>query len=654
MDRLRAIDQRVADGSLPEDLAAAYRVAAFTRPDLLPPEIAAQPNPPVSCATPAFVQAFQLSSRGLMGRAAAELYQAGNSRPTSVGYYDSTKYPVRVHYTTTALATRAETVLGFVELSWQKQTETMGFRPPLGDFGGIDEGGSPALDVYIGTTDPGASGYTAPEYEWTDTPWTDCTTFIVISQYVTGGELQTTMAHELNHAMQAASDCSEWSAFWENTSTYVMDLTYDDVDDYVSVLPDFQRVPSMPFEHFVYMSGYQYGGMIVAATADEALGAGDGTALAKIWRGCEQTSAGQNTTSYFDAIAAQVGAANGGIDEFQSLLAEWRYLAGSRNDNHHLRDAGLWSSLCSPHNSCEPPDDTTFSLVSLPVGGSAAGKPHPHGSSYIRVNLEGDVSGVFYVTFSGDTDTRWGASVICWGNGPAAVTPLAIDANGRAAANVTVTSQRNCTLAVSNLGPATYNPSDTNDYDTAEATSHTFAYGFDFTDGTLTPPVINSITPAQIPCTSTSTTTVVVRGSGFWQDLTATADGDPVTVTALNGNSLTITLPARMTSGHMHLTITNRDGQSTTTRITYLGDGCTCDCDHHTSCEEGCDCDPECLACTCDTTDACDPGCDCDQNCPSGCGCNPTERPEPIAAFITLALFAGGLRSRRRLGGADH
>ena len=125
LDRLQTINRLAKDGTLAEDLAAAYRVATFTRPELLPPEIAARPAPKVDCATPAFIDAYQLSHQGRLGRAAAELYQA-SGRPTSVGYYDSAVYPVRVHYTTAALASAASSVLDYVEFSWQKQTETIG------------------------------------------------------------------------------------------------------------------------------------------------------------------------------------------------------------------------------------------------------------------------------------------------------------------------------------------------------------------------------------------------------------------------------------------------------------------------------------------------------------------------------------------------
>jgi MYXO-CTERM domain-containing protein len=644
LDRLQTINRLVTDGRLAADLATTYRALAFTRPELLPPAIAFQPAANVDCATPAFVQAYQLRRRGGMSRAAAELYQYGSSRPASVGYYDSTIYPVRVHYTTAGLASQASSVVDYAEYAWQKQTQTMGFRPPLGDFGDVDQGGSTALDLYVGNAQ-GAGGFTAPEFDWGATAWTDCTTYIVISDQVTGAELQTTVAHELNHAMQAAYDCNEWVAFWENTSSYIMDLTYDNVNDYVYWLPEFQSVPGLPLERFDQRGAYQYGGMVIAATIDQALGSGNGTKLAEVWAKSQGTNAYQNSPSYFDAITQVVGNANGGMDAFQKTLTEWRYLTGSRDDRGHLHDAGLWSSICYPHGECQPPDDTTLALASLPASGTVGSKPHGHGSSYIRVNLGGSTSGILYTVFKGDPATRWGANIICWGSGSAEVTPLTVDVAGAGQVGVQVAGQDSCTLAVSALGPAAYNPSDEGDYDAVAGSTYSYTYGFDFTNGALTPPVIAGFAPSQVPCGGVNA--VVIQGSGFWQGATVTADGGPVPITSVTGTAIVVTLPARANSGHVPIVVTNRDGQSAKARLIYVGDGCACDCDQRTVCEENCDCDPECLACVCDATDVCDADCDCDPDC-DHCGCTPTAQPEPLAALMALALIAGALRGRRQ------
>ena len=70
-----------------------------------------------------------------------------------------------------------------------------------------------------------------------------------------------------------------------------------------------------------------------------------------------------------------------------------------------------------------------------------------------------------------------------------------------------------------------------------------------------------------------------------------------------------------------------------------------CGCDMTESCDDMCDCDPDC--CGCDTTDACDPGCEqCDMDCMMTGMCDPT-----FVEFdrVSNASIVGGVVQRNEL-----
>ena len=473
LSRSQAVQGMLQRGEISEATAATYQVLAYQRPELLPGELRTLPATQVGCATEHFLRAHQLRMRGGLVWGGPD----ETGRPVSAGYFDSTTYAVRSHFTAASLQSRAAAILQYTEESLAIQIGNMGFRPPLGDFG---EGGSVAFDIYVGNAE-GAGGFTAPEAEWPDTPRTDCTTWVMISEEIPdGGDLMSTVAHEINHVLQAAHDCAEWISFWENTATYIMDLTYESVNDYVYFLPHFQMYPHYPLDYWESGNGYQYGAMLLPLTFDEALGHGDGVAVRQIWQASEQVDWENNEPDYFDAIDEVARAYGGtGLDGVQLLLTEWRYVTGNRDDGSHFSEGGDWSAICDDY--CEAPDDQVYSLADLPVAATVTNPPYDHGSSYIRVDLNPSITGTLAVGFVGGP-TRWGLQVICGGVGPAQVIPLPLSGTN-ANASIPVSNSWWCVLAVSNLGPASYDP----DEDSFTSTSYSFNLDFNLgpivTDG---------------------------------------------------------------------------------------------------------------------------------------------------------------------------
>jgi hypothetical protein len=647
-DRTEAIAAWRELGRLTEEEALIYELWSVRAPEKLPEEIRALPPQRRDCATPTFVELFQRRARGELSEWAEREYKQ-SSRPTSLGSMTSSTYPVRVHWTSSATEARADDVLGYAEYSWQRQVGATGFRAPLGDDGGTYYGGSRDLDIYIGDAQ-GAGGFTAPEEDWPATARSDCTVWVMISEEITySQDLMSTVAHEFNHVLQAAHDCTEWLSFWENSATYMQDVTYDNVNDYIYFLPDFQQNPQLPFEyHSGGASAYQYGGMLVALTLDEAYGSGDGTTLRRIWEECEQNSYQSYEPDFFDAIDVVTREqGGGGLDEYQVALTVWRYLAGSRDDGAHFSEGGNWEGICGDY--CDVPVDRAYLFTQLPVSGQAATPVYVHSSSYIEQQIGRQYTGNLRVSFVADSAVRWGLNLICRGSGAASVVSIPVAPAGVGSGLVPVSSSDYCTLAVTNLGAPDYDPDD--DFDRATRTTYSYEYGLTFVQGEMPAPTITGVSPGRVPCTATPE--ISILGTNFLPGANVTLGGTAATIRSLSPTEIIVIAAARTESGVLPVVVVNPDNQraARNNALVYDGEGCFCACDATYECDDGCSCDLECFTCLCDATAACDEGCDCDPNCDSGCGCAAGDSASggESAPYALLLIFGALWRRRGRL-----
>lgn len=134
---------------------------------------------------------------------------------------------------------------------WFAEVTTYGYREPKSDDSSANDGGSPAIDVYI--ADVGAEGLYG--YCTTDDPnagegspyqYFDFSAYCVVdddfspSQFpgVAGLDaLRVTMAHEFFHAVQFAYDAAEDRWFMESSATWIEDEVYDTINDNWQYLP---------------------------------------------------------------------------------------------------------------------------------------------------------------------------------------------------------------------------------------------------------------------------------------------------------------------------------------------------------------------------------------------------------------------------------
>src|SRR5262249_30104102 len=138
----------------------------------------------------------------------------------------SDRHPALIHYRTAGEEAAARQVLGYLDHAWDVEVGALGFRPPLADAGACGPDG--AFDVFLWRGHEEC--YVDVTGENAATPYDDRTSFLVVDPWgpYGGAILDTTVAHELNHAMQAADDWSDTAIVYEMTAVFVEDLVYDD------------------------------------------------------------------------------------------------------------------------------------------------------------------------------------------------------------------------------------------------------------------------------------------------------------------------------------------------------------------------------------------------------------------------------------------
>lgn len=319
------------------------------------PPALATPSPAVRCSTPALLHA--LRDPTLPPKLQAQLTQlrlhrllpatpATEETPVpTVGSVASTRYPLRVHYRLESQRTLAEQVLQWAELSWEVQIESLGFTPPLPDNA---QGGDDHLDLYLATSARTSGGaLTIPTYE--DADPSDgkqaCATYILLCETLDPEVLPVYVAHELNHAMQAAMDFRELIWGWEVTATFLEDLVFDSINDYDRYIPYFQQLPE---QHLLYFSRegtdayYPYGASIFLHFLREATFGGDASFSADLWKYAQQDAI-NNEPDFLDAIESVTQAHSGtDLTQLYADFALWRASTGSYSDGAHFSEGADW------------------------------------------------------------------------------------------------------------------------------------------------------------------------------------------------------------------------------------------------------------------------------------------------------------------------
>jgi hypothetical protein len=234
--------------------------------------------------------------------------------------------------------------LEIFEYVWDYQTSVMGYNIPPSDFG---RGGDDRYDVYVENLGAGFFGFTDPEdvidqYR--------ANSFITIENDFAGSNyasdpvsgLQVTAAHEFFHAIQFGYDATEFDfddpnqpltyrPWWmEASATWMEDVIYDDVNDYLGYLPFFLGYSWMGLGSFSYNYGdarsyHPYGACLWPIYMTEKYNI---DIIKEIWESCGAVGGYNTLTSTENSLQARGSSLSKGFLEF----AVWNFHSGNFAD----------------------------------------------------------------------------------------------------------------------------------------------------------------------------------------------------------------------------------------------------------------------------------------------------------------------------------
>ena len=223
----------------------------------------------------------------------------------------------------------AATVL---DSTWELEVEQLGYNPPPSDNG---LGGGEEYDVYVIDLGHGGCGFSTPIYGCAYPGSSNAVTHSHLeidnnftdSSYVqTRGldALRVTIAHEFHHAIQFGYYAGRDGRWWqESTSTWMEEVAYPHIDDYLQYLPHFLSIPHRALNSNANDS-HIYGTAIFSHFLDQHYGR-DLNRL--IW---EELKERQSVNlDHFDRVIRRVEP--GGLGVAVGEFAVWNYFTGRRH-----------------------------------------------------------------------------------------------------------------------------------------------------------------------------------------------------------------------------------------------------------------------------------------------------------------------------------
>ena len=334
------IEAAYAAGELDLETALIYQVLSVRAPDQLP-ALYRESGERAVCGTPLLVQAMSAAPE-LSTEYRARVGKLAQHRPALEHNLLSPSGRFRVHYDTQGVNAVSPTdedannipdyidlTMAVLDSTWVLEVEQLGYNPPPSDngLGGGDEYDAYVVELngrYYGFAYPQTAGATTTHsYLEIDNDFTDP------GYKQTRGldALRVTIAHEFHHAIQfgyyAKFDGSWWQ---ESTSTWMEEVAYPHIDDYLQYLTYFLSEPHRALNSGVFRSLHTYGSAIFSYFLDQRYG----RALNRqIWE-----EVGQHKSvhlDHFDRVLRQVEP--GGLGVAVGEFAVWNYFT-----NHRHRD----------------------------------------------------------------------------------------------------------------------------------------------------------------------------------------------------------------------------------------------------------------------------------------------------------------------------
>ncbi|MBJ89733.1 MAG: hypothetical protein CMO98_07720 [Woeseia sp.] len=308
-------------------------------------------------------------------------------------------YPIDVHYSRIEDGDRATRIVTFLDESWMMQVDTLGFSAPLDDAGECGSDGR--YDVFIWRGYSGAYvTHISPNLE---TAHDDYTTYTVIhneDEY-----LNTYVAHEFNHAVQASDDWGmhDSSVFYEMSASFAEALPYPESvshglqDDWVPYLEDFQATPESSLFIDDYDTWHMYGATLYLHYLWERYFPDDAGFIARVWLE-NRNSPGEDRPDYIDALRL-VLLNERGITFEQTIteFMQWRWFLGQFDDGLHFARGALWNY---------PVAHTVIDVINMPITISV--QTMMFGSNYFRLQNSTDSEISLNINlFTDESDIVW-------------------------------------------------------------------------------------------------------------------------------------------------------------------------------------------------------------------------------------------------------
>ena len=346
------IERAYEAGELDLETALIYQVLSVRAPDQLP-AIYRESGGLAVCGTPHLVQAMS-AAPNLSADFQARLGKLVQRRTDVQHNILSPSGHFRVHYDTEGRHAVAPTdddangIPDYIDLTvavldsvWVLEVEQLGYNPPPSDkgLGDGDEYDVYVIDIggsYYGFAYPEAAGATTTaSYLQIDNNFTDP------GYKQTRGldALRVTIAHEFHHALQfgyyATFDGSWWQ---ESTSTWMEEVAYPHIDDYLQYLTYFLGEPQRALNSGVYRSLHTYGTAIFSFFLDQRYGR---ELNRLIWE-----EVGQRRSvdlAHFDRVIRQVEP--GGLGVAMGEFAVWNYFTGGRHHGEYYAEGDKYPTV---------------------------------------------------------------------------------------------------------------------------------------------------------------------------------------------------------------------------------------------------------------------------------------------------------------------
>ena len=339
-------------GELDLETALIYQVLSVRAPDQLP-AIYRESGGLAVCGTPHLVQAMS-AAPNLSADYQARLGKLAQRRPDVQYNLLSPSGRFRVHYDTEGRHAVSPTdddangIPDYIDLTmavldsvWVLEIEQLGYNPPPSDNG---LGGGDEYDAYVIELNGGYYGYAYPASNSAETTHS----YLEIDNNFTDpgykqtrglDALRVTIAHEFHHAIQfgyyAKFDGSWWQ---ESTSTWMEEVAYPHIDDYLQYLTYFLSEPQRALNSGRPRELHLYGSAIFSFFLDQRYGR---ELNRLIWEELGQRKSVH--LDHFDRVIRQVEP--GGLGVAMGEFAVWNYFTNNRHRGEYYAEADKYPTV---------------------------------------------------------------------------------------------------------------------------------------------------------------------------------------------------------------------------------------------------------------------------------------------------------------------